>query len=99
MTPAIATETRQLLEFIYATFEGHYAEITDMVAEGDQVWAKLATHGGHSGEFEGLPPTGKHWTNRGVWFIRVTDGRISASEGMFDVLNHIKQVGGRIVPA
>ncbi len=96
-TPEFAQQSKELVQWIYATFEGHHITITDMVAEGDKVWARLATRGGHSGEFEGIPPTGKQWTNTGVAFIRLVDGRIAEQDTLFDVLNHLKQVGARVV--
>ena len=97
-TPEFARQAKELVQGIYATFEGHHITITDMIAEGDKVWARLATRGGHSGEFEGIPPTGKQWTNTGVAFIRLVNGTITEQDTLFDVLNHLKQVGASIVP-
>lgn len=42
-----------------ARFANHRAEITDMMAEGDKVWARLASSGRHVGEWMGLPATGR----------------------------------------
>jgi len=97
-TSQFAPQAKEQLHGIYATFENHHITITDMIAEGDKVWARLATRGGHSGEFEGIPPTGKQWTNTGVAFFRLIEGRIAEQDTLFDVLNHLKQVGARIVP-
>ena len=33
--------------------------VQDIMAEGDMVAARVAFHGTHRGEFQGLPPTGK----------------------------------------
>jgi hypothetical protein len=35
------------------------------LAGADQVWAHVAARGGHSGEWQGMPPGGKQWTNNG----------------------------------
>ena len=35
-------------------YEGHHVDATDMIAESDKVWARVATRGGHSGEWEGV---------------------------------------------
>ena len=40
-------------------FSEHHVTVTDMVAEGDQVMARIATRGFHSGEWEGIPATGQ----------------------------------------
>jgi predicted ester cyclase len=79
-------------------FSEHRIKITDMVAEGDQVAIRVETSGVHSGEWEGVPPTGKSWTNRGMGLVRVEDGKIIELEFIFDELGHLKQLGATITP-
>jgi hypothetical protein len=79
-------------------FSEHHATITDMVAEGDKVVARLATQGIHSGEWEGIPATGKRWTNTGAAFCRVEHGKIVELDFMFDELGHVKQLGATLTP-
>jgi predicted ester cyclase len=98
VAPHLIDETKQGIQWVYATFAGHHIDITDMIGEGDQVWARLATSGGHTGELWGIPPTGKQWTNTGVYFVRVADGKIVAREGLFDAINHLEQLGATITP-
>ena len=97
-TPEVAQNSRDTLKVVYATFEGHHIDITDMMVDGDRVWARVATSGGHSGEWEGVPPTGKQWTNTGVMYLEFTDGKLSKSETLFDELGHLKQLGATITP-
>ncbi len=97
-TPEVAQNSRDTLKVVYAIFEGHHIDITDMMAEGDRVWARVKTSGGHSGEWEGVPPTGKQWTNTGVMYLEFTDGKLSKSETLFDELGHLKQLGATITP-
>jgi predicted ester cyclase len=97
-TPAIAQELKEATRWVYGLFEGHHLDVTDMIAEGDKVWARVATRGGHSGEWEGVPPTGKQWTNTGVLFFQFTDGKIAKFETLFDELGHLKQLGATITP-
>ena len=73
-------------------------EITDMIAEGDKVWARVATGGGHTGDYRAVAPTGKRWTNTGVLFIRILDGKIAEWTGAFDELNHLTQLGATLTP-
>ncbi len=77
-------------------FSEHRIKITAMVAEGDQVAIRVETRGVHSGEGEGVPPTGKSWTNRGLALARVEDGKIAELDFMFDELGHLKQLGATI---
>jgi predicted ester cyclase len=95
-TPEVAQQGKDMMRRGYATFEGHHIDVTDMVAEGDQVWARVATRGGHSGEWEGIPPTGKQWTNSGVMFFQFANGKIAKVEALFDELGHLKQLGATI---
>jgi predicted ester cyclase len=100
MTPDLVRSTRQgLLPGAYGLWGDHRIEITDMVAEGDQVWARVATSGGHTGEWKGIAPTGRRWTNTGVLFFRIAEHRIAERSGQFDQLNHLVQLGATITPA
>ena len=99
MTPDLARSTKQeFLPAVYSLWGDHRIEITDMVAEGDKVWARVATSGGHIGEWRGIAPTGRRWTNTGVLFIRIADERIAEWSGLFDELNHLTQLGATITP-
>lgn len=98
VAPELLDENVQGTQWVHATFAGHRADITEMIGEGDHIWARLATSGGHTGELWGIPPTGKHWTNTGVYFMRVVDGKIVAREGLFDTNNILEQLGATITP-
>jgi predicted ester cyclase len=93
LAPALVTEMKQV---VAAT--GHQLDITDMIAEGDQVWVRLVIRGDHKGAFEGVPPTGKSWTIEGVAFLQLHDGKIIAADDLFDSLTLLKQVGATITP-
>jgi C-1 hydroxylase len=99
MTPDLARSTKQeLLPQVYNLWGDHRIEITDMIAEGDKVWARVATSGGHTGEWKGIAPTGKRWTNSGVLFYRTANGKIAEWSGLFLELNHLMQLGATITP-
>ena len=98
MTPEQAQQAKETMRWVYATFEGHQIDIIDMVADGDKVMARVTTRGGHSGDFEGVPPTGKQWTNRGFIYNRYENGKLVESEVIMDALGHLKQLGAMITP-
>jgi steroid delta-isomerase-like uncharacterized protein len=75
----------------------HQVDITEMVAEGDRVVALIATQGVHSGEYQGMPPTGKRFTNRGVVVYRLEGGRVTEMDTYLDSLTVVKQLGGTVV--
>jgi predicted ester cyclase len=98
MIPAQAQQAKDTMRWVYATFEGHHIDIMDIVAEGDKVMARVTTRGGHSGDFEGVSPTGKQWTNRGFIYNRFENGKLVESEVIMDALGHLKQLGATITP-
>ena len=88
----------QTIPFVFGTFGDHRVKIVDMIAEGDKVWARLATSGGHTGEWMGIAPTGKKWTNTGIYFLRIAHGKIVELSSLFDNLNLLQQLGATIMP-
>ena len=73
-------------------------DITEMMAEGDIVWARMTSGGRHTGEWEGLPPTGKVSTGSGICFMRVSGGKVVEFDAIWDELERVKHLGGKIVP-
>jgi|SRR5947209_5403093 len=62
---------------LHATFGELSAEMEAMVAEGDQVAARVVWRGRHKGPWRGIAPTGKGVEFRGMTFWRIRDGKIS----------------------
>ena len=99
MTPELAQQSKDIMHWLYATFEGHHFDVIDMVADGDTVMARIAARGGHSGAWEGILPTGKQWTNKGFVYYRFANGKLVEVDSVMDVLGHLKQLGATITPA
>ena len=73
-------------------------DITEMMAEGDWVWARLSSSGRHIGEWMGLPPTGKTSSSTGIGFMRVSGGKVVEFLNIWDNLSRIQQLGGVVRP-
>jgi predicted ester cyclase len=98
-SPAVAQMVRQMFDWVDTVWPDVTLAITDIIEEGDQVWCRVHTAGTQIGEWENIPASpdaGKRWENPGVWFARVKDGKVVALEMLFDALNHIKQLGGKV---
>ena len=67
--------------------------IDDMVAEGDQVVTKKTFTGSHTGEFAGIPATGKPVTLQFVDIMRLRDGKIVEHWNCIDQLSFMQQLG------
>ena len=70
--------------------------VEDLVAEGDKVALHWSCSGTHTGEWMGIPPTGKRVTWSGIGIHRVVGGKIVESWDMVDNLGLMQQLG--IVP-
>ncbi|MEZ4861012.1 MAG: ester cyclase [Caldilineaceae bacterium] len=100
LSPTLAQAWQEtILPWIYGTFAGHHVEIEEILAEGDQVAIWVATSGAHTGEFEGVSPTGRQWTNKGIFLLRLRDNRIAEASWLFNDLNLLKQVGATVTLA
>lgn len=99
-TPEAARRTKEeIIPFVYDTFgPHHHIAIVDLIGEGDKVWARLATSGGHVKEWLGIPPTGIEWTNTVIAFVRVADGKIVEGDNLPDIWNHVTQLGATLTP-
>jgi len=69
----------------------------DIVAEGDKVVKRWVFQGTHSGEFAGIPPTGKRVTMRGITLYRLAQGRVSEMYWNYDVFGLLQKLGA--IPA
>ena len=95
LTPELENRWRQSL---HGAFAGHTMSVKSMIASGDHVVVRIATSGLHTREWHGIPANNKPWVTEGVYFIRIVNGRIVELETLFNELDRVKQLGGRVVP-
>lgn len=88
---------RQLLGMFDAAFPGHRVTVEGMVGEGDFV-SVLHTHTAtHTGNFMGVPGTGKTAVVNGIELFRLENGRIVEFWRKDDDVSLLMQLG--ILPA
>jgi predicted ester cyclase len=80
-------------------FPGLKHTIEDQIAEGDRVVSRIIWYATHTGNFQGIPPTGKQVTMTGIAIIRVANGKIAEFWGEFDALGLLQQLGAIPAPA
>ena len=78
-------------------FPDSHVTIDDMIAEGDRVVTKKTFTGTHTGDFAGIPATGKTVTLQYVDIMRVREGRIVEHWLSMDQLSFMQQLG--VIPA
>jgi predicted ester cyclase len=62
---------------------------TSEFASGEMVAARVAFHGTHRGEFQGMPPTGKEVAFSSIEINRVADGKVEEHWVELDLLGLI----------
>ena len=67
--------------------------VDDMIAEGDLVAVRLTAGATQTGEFMGMPATGKRYEIGEIHIFRVKDGRISDHWHQFDQMAMMRQLG------
>jgi len=71
----------------------YHTTIEDLIAEGDKVVARVTMTGTHTGNFWGIPPTGKRVNLTAIYIVRIADGKIVEHWGEEDGLAVLKQLG------
>lgn len=74
-------------------------EVEKLVADDDHVAIAYTLSGTHEGDFNGVDPTGKKVTARGMQIGRFEDGRIVERWGSTDELGILQQLGAAPVPS
>ena len=80
-----------------AAFPDWHMTIDDIVAEGDKVVVRYTATGTHQGEFQGIPATGKPFTQYTIIIYRLTNGKIAEARLQTDMLSMLQQLG--LMPA
>jgi steroid delta-isomerase-like uncharacterized protein len=82
--------------FLNALPDFHYT-IEDVIGEGDKVAVRLSAQGTQTGEFGGIPATGKHATWSEMHIGRISNGMITEHWGEIDNLGMLQQLG--VIPS
>jgi C-1 hydroxylase len=84
---------KQWAAMIYKSFSDFHETIEAIIAEGDKVWVRLKITGTHTGEFLGLAPTGKKFTETSVDIFRIVNGKLVEGWNVCDELDFLNQIG------
>ena len=91
--PAGRDGIKALGQVIVAGFPDVHASVQDLIADGDTVIERTQTSATHTGEFNGIPATGKQvgWTE--IHIYRLADGKIVEQWSEIDLLGLLVQLG------
>ena len=88
---------KQAVRMVHAAFPDIRYTFDDMVAEGDRVATRWTLRGTQTGDFLGMPPTGKPVAVTGINVLRFAGGQIVECWETWDRLGLMQQLG--VLPA
>ena len=68
-----------------------HTAIDELIAEGDKVVARITMTGTHTGDFYGIPATGKRVEFTGIYIVRIAYGKIIEHWGEEDAVSLLTQ--------
>ena len=80
-----------------AGFPDGAAKIEDLIAEGDQVTKRWVYTGTQTGEFMGIPPTGKAIKMTAITIYRLIGGKVVECWWNYDSMGVMQQLG--VIPS
>ena len=93
---AVQTQKR-IWEILLRAFPDIHVTVEDLLAEGDKIVARQTVTGTNSGEYRGMPPTGKSVTYNEIFIARFADGQVTDIWGVVDIYSQLRQLG--LIPA
>lgn len=84
---------RQTVMWLHAAFSEQRYEVHHVVGEGDTVVIHATMHARHTGDFLGIPPTGREVALRSVHIVRYRDGREVETWALQDRMGLMQQLG------
>lgn len=86
-------ELKQTLEMFRSAFSDITSGVQDICVDGDTVATRWVFSGTHTGEFQGIEPTGNTVEVEGMEFNKLEDGCIVEGRIVWDVLGLLGQLG------
>jgi len=95
--PPTKEGVKQFFNHLRSAFPDLSMALEDVIAADDKVVARVRCTGTNTGEFMGMPATGKSVDVQGIDIIRFSDEGIAAEHwGVFDSMTMMQQLG--VVP-
>jgi steroid delta-isomerase-like uncharacterized protein len=83
----------QMMNGMFSSLTERQHVFEDQIAEGDKVTTRLTLHAVHTGEFQGMPATGKQIAVPQIAIHRIQNGKIVEVWTSSDDVGMMKQLG------
>ena len=94
--------TRETIKPVWAHFFAAFPDLThtleDIFADGERIVVRMTIAGRQTGEFMGMPPTGRAVSIGSINFLQCADGRIVEQWIDYDGLGMLQQLGAVPMP-
>jgi steroid delta-isomerase-like uncharacterized protein len=103
--PGFGSDREGLKQFVTTlreAFPDFDIRIEDQLADGDKVVTRLTWRGTHTGEYSGLPPTGRRVEVQALTVFHFRDGKVFQNWTVIDQFGLFRQLGAlppRLLPA
>ena len=91
--PPTVDGMKQALPAFRTAFPDMRVTVGEMLADGDKVAYRLTWTGTNTGEFMGIPATGKKIRLSGIIISRIADGKIAEEWENYDAIGMMRQLG------
>ena len=85
---------KQAVQFLHAVLSDISAELHEIVAEEDKVVIRWTIRGRHTGNFMGIPPTGKALELTGINLYQIVDGKIHVNHEQTNIADILQKLQG-----
>lgn len=76
------------------SFPDFEMQIVELIGEGESVVAHFRCSGTHQGSWQGIPPTGKRFSDVDeIYIFRVSNGKLAGFTAVEDNLTRLRQLG------
>ncbi len=77
----------------YRAFPNLHHRIEETVAEADKVTVHFTLHGAQTGDFAGIPPTGREVAVPAIAILSLREGKVYRLRAVFDQMGLMRQLG------
>jgi predicted ester cyclase len=96
--PALHEQVKRIATDLHTAFPDMHETIETLIAEDDTVAARWVFRGTHSGQFLGIPPTGRPVEFLGLSMYYLREGKIIDDIAVLDLLDAAEQLGATLTP-
>lgn len=86
-------DVKQIVTMVRTGFPDVHFSIQDILAEADKVVGRWTFRGTHTGDFMGIPATGKQAEVMGIAIYRIAQGKIAEAWVAWDQMGLMQQLG------